>query len=96
MNAWIQSGLTRRFIALWLMAGASFAVSADGDRKLPAAYRELMQQSLEQKFGLEFYVKGQMIPGVVTRLGDDGVVEARNQSRDRIIIRLDRIDAIAR
>lgn len=84
-----RAGLIALLLGMTLNANA-------GDAATPAVYRELMQQSIEQKFGLEFYVKGQVIPGVVTRLGDDGVVEVRNQTRDRVIIRLDRIDAIAR
>lgn len=91
-----QQSVVRWFVAGALLCGASGAANADGDRKIPAAYLELMQQSLEQKSGLMFYVKGAAVPGVVTRLGDDGVVEARNQERDRIVIRLDRIDAVAR
>ncbi|MGE0483054.1 MAG: hypothetical protein AB7Q81_02845 [Gammaproteobacteria bacterium] len=62
----------------------------------PAAYRELLEASLAEKHGLEFHVNGQVIPGVVTAISDDGAVEVRNQARDRIVIRLDRVDAIAR
>ena len=40
--------------------------------------------------------RGQVIPGVVTAITDDGAVEVRNQARDRIVIRLDRVDAIGR
>ena len=90
-----RSWLAARAGLLALLLGVTLIANA-GDAATPAVYRELMQQSIEQKFGLEFYVKGQVIPGVVTRLGDDGVVEVRNQTRDRVIIRLDRIDAIAR
>lgn len=74
----------------------SGAAHADGGGRVPAAYHELLQQSLNEKFGLSFYVKGQVIPGVVTRIGDDGTIEARNQTHERIVIRLDRVDALAR
>jgi hypothetical protein len=85
----VRGGLIALLLSMALTANA-------GEAATPAVYRELMQESLDKKFGLEFFVKGQVIPGVVTRLGNDGVVEVRNQSRDRVIIRLDRIDAIAR
>ena len=41
-----------------------------------------------------FYVKGQTIPGIVVKIGAD-IVEVRNQTYGRIIIRLDIIDAVA-
>ena len=68
--------------------------AAAGGGRIPAGYTELLQQSMNEKFGLQFYIKGQVIPGVVTRITDDGAVEARNPEHDRIIIRLDRVDAI--
>jgi hypothetical protein len=41
-----------------------------------------------------FYVKGQTIPGVVSKIGAD-TVEVCNQTYGRIIIRLGSIDALA-
>jgi hypothetical protein len=84
-----------RLAAVSMLMLAS-AAQADGGGRVPAVYHELLQQSMNEKFGLSFYVKGQVIPGMVTRIGEDGVVEARNQTNDRILIRLDRVDALAR
>ncbi len=82
-------------IGLGLLAAA--AAQADrGKAPVPAAYQALLQQSLEEKVGLVFYVKGQTVAGIVTTIGTDGTVEVRNQVHDRIVIRLDRVDALAR
>ncbi len=75
--------------------GLSLAAEARGS-KTPDAYQELLKESLEKKFGLTFYLNGATVPGVVTRIGDDGYVEVRNQEHGRIIIRMDRVDAVAR
>ena len=79
-----------------LAAGVIPGAAVAGDRHVPAAYIEIAQQSMAEKFGLQFHVGGQIIPGVVTRIADDGTIEARSQAHDRIIIRLDRVDAIVR
>lgn len=75
-------------VALALLA--STQVRADEED----VFRPLLQHSQSERKGLVFYVGGQTIAGVVVRLGDDEV-EVRNQTHDRIIIRLDRIDALA-
>jgi len=86
----------RRIACGLVCMGIAAVAEAGGDGQPPAAFQELLQQSLEQKSGLMFYVKGEAIPGVVTAISADGAVEARNQERDRIVIRLDRVDAIAK
>src|SRR5262249_45066559 len=63
---------------------------------MPSSFQELLELSQRDKKGLTFYVNGQTIPGVVTKiLGSGGEIEVRNQLSGRIILRLDRIDAIA-
>ena len=59
------------------------------------AFQELFAQSQKDKRGLTFYVKGQSIPGVVTRVIGNEAVEVRNQTHGRIVIRIDSIDAVA-
>ena len=59
------------------------------------AYQELFTASQKEKRGLTFHVNGQSIPGVVTRVIGSEAVEVRNQSHGRIVIRIDRIDAVA-
>jgi len=63
--------------------------------KAPQAFQELLDYSLKEKKGLTFFVQGQTIPGVVTKMLGDDAIEVRNQTSNRIIIRLDRIDAVA-
>ena len=58
-------------------------------------YQELFAASQKDKRGLTFHVNGQSIPGVVTKVIGNEAVEVRNQSHGRIVIRMDRIDAIA-
>jgi len=62
--------------------------------KAPQAFQELLDYSLKEKKGLTFFVQGQTIPGVVTKMLGDDAIEVRNQTSNRIIIRLDRIDAV--
>ena len=59
------------------------------------AYQELFAASQKDKKGLTFFVKGQSIPGVVTKVIGTDAVEVRNQTHGRIIIRIDQIDAVA-
>jgi len=68
---------------------------AGGKTTVPNAYQELLNHSMENKSGLSFYVKGQVIPAIVTKIIDATTVEARNQQFGRIIIRLDRVDSLA-
>jgi len=58
------------------------------------AFQELFAQSAKDKRGLTFFVKGQQIPGIVTRVTGDAV-EVRSQTHNRVIIRIDQIDAVA-
>lgn len=57
-------------------------------------YHELFESSQQNKKGLTFYVNGQTIPGIVTHATSDHV-EVKNQQYGRIVIRIDRIDAVA-
>ncbi|MGE3848875.1 MAG: hypothetical protein AB7I01_18505 [Gammaproteobacteria bacterium] len=85
---------TALLLALVVGCGLSLAAEARSS-KTPDAYQALLKESLEKKFGLTFYLNGATVPGVVTNIGDDGYVEVRNQEHGRIIIRMDRVDAIA-
>ena len=59
-----------------------------------AAYEELFNLSLTQKKGLSVYVGGQVV-GVFVKRIDANTVEPRSQQFAKIIVRLDRVDAIA-
>jgi len=80
-------------LLLVLAPGTTFSQSPP--TKSPQVFQELFDYSLKEKKGLTFFVQGQTIPGVVTRMFGDDAVEVRNQTSNRIIIRLDRIDAVA-
>lgn len=60
-----------------------------------AAYEELFNTSLTQKKGLSLYVAGQVVVGVFVRRIDANTIELRSQQFAKIIVRLDRVDAIA-
>lgn len=59
------------------------------------AFQELIDQSLRDKKGLTFFIKGQTIGGAVTKQISPEIVEVRNQTYSRAIIRLDQVDAVA-
>ena len=78
-----------------LVLAAASASSYAQSSQVVQAWQELFAQSLKDKKGLAFYVKGQNIPGVVTKVIGNDAVEVRNQTHGRIIIRIDQIDAVA-
>ena len=59
------------------------------------AFLELFTMSQQEGKGLVFYAGGQTIPGVVTRVIGDDAVQVKNREYSRIVLRLDRIDAVA-
>lgn len=91
--------LRTAFLALpiALVLVASFA-SAEAE-PTPAAGTDptvnaLLQKSQQENKGLMFYVGGQSIAGVVTAV-DDQYISAKNREYGTILIRRDRIDAVA-
>ncbi|PJI99431.1 hypothetical protein CLU85_4275 [Acidovorax sp. 69] len=77
-------------VALMLASiGASSA--ADATRGIEQA----LATALQDKRGITLYVVGQSIAGAVIRIEPDQWVELKNQAVGKIIVRLDRIDAIA-
>jgi hypothetical protein len=87
--------LTLGAIALFLAVFSDSVFSQTAPTKTTQAFQELFDYSQKEKKGLTFFVQGQMIPGVVTKMMSDDALEVRNQTSNRIIIRLDRIDAVA-
>lgn len=57
-------------------------------------FEEVLQASLSDRKGVLVYVNGQAIPGRVTQLSPE-TVELSSQEFRRIVIRRDRIDAVA-
>ena len=56
--------------------------------------REILESSQKEKKGVMLYIKGQSIGGVVVKITDD-LVELRNREYNRIVVRVDSIDAAA-
>ena len=59
------------------------------------AYKELLELSQKEKKGLTFFLKGQTVAGIVTRILHEDAVEVRNQTYGCIVVRLASIDALA-
>jgi len=83
--------ITRRmcFTALAGLAATTTLMGKDND-----TMRELLEVSLNEKKGVMLYVKGQSIPGTVTKLVGE-TVELRNREYSRIVVRIEAIDAAA-
>jgi len=76
-------------LALTLATGATSA--ADAARGIEQALAAAQQD----KRGVTVYVAGQTIGGAVTRIEPGQWVELKNQTAGKIVVRIDRIDAIA-
>jgi hypothetical protein len=72
----------------------ALAVDAAPPKDFRAALKSQLEQSKESKNGLLFYIQGQTVPGVVKEVLDDAVIVS-NRENGRIVIRLERIDAVA-
>lgn len=77
-----------------LAAAPSGPVAAPAGSPAMNPYQELFDLSMKEKKGLMFHVGGQSIGGVVVKVGEHAV-EVKNREYGRILIRLDRIDAVA-
>lgn len=70
---------------------AQAAPSAEPLRSIEA----LLTAAQQDKKGVTVHVNGQQIGGAVVRLEPGQWVELRNQQFGRIVLRLDRVDAVA-
>ena len=75
-------------IGVALLAMAALAQAASDP------FEDVLQASLAERKGVMVYVNGQAIPGRVTKLGPD-TIELSSQEFRRIVVRRDRIDAVA-
>lgn len=71
------------------------ACSAVGAADAAAGIEQALNAALQDKRGITLYVAGQAIGGAVTRIEAGRWVELRNQTSGRIVVRIDRIDAVA-
>jgi hypothetical protein len=82
--------MTRRSCVTVL--SAALAVSSPISGKENDAMRELLEASMNEKKGINLYVKGQSLGGVVVKINGD-FVEMRNREFSRIVVRMEAIDA---
>ena len=57
--------------------------------------KKYLEESQQSKKGLTFYVNGNTVNGYVVRIIDDHSVEIKNQTSTKVLVLLDRLDAIA-
>lgn len=83
---------THRLMACITLAMAS-AIAQAGEA--PKGIEQALSAAQQDKRGITLYVAGQAIGGAITRIEPGQWVELRNQQYGRIVVRIDRIDAIA-
>ena len=84
--------MNRRTCLTVLAAAITAGVAVDG--KDTEMLRSILEASLNEKKGVTLWVKGQAVPGVVTKI-DAEWVEMRSREYSRIVVKLDSIDAAA-
>jgi hypothetical protein len=56
--------------------------------------KPILEESQQSKKGITFYVSGTTVVGYVTKIIGDKAIEAKNQRSSRVLIAIDRIDAL--
>lgn len=90
--------LTVRLLALSLgifVMNANTLAQSTNNALASAVVEEVLNQSLTQKKGVAIYLGGQVINAIFVKRIDANTIEVKNQTFGRIIIRMDRVDAIA-
>ncbi len=82
----------RMFSPALFAAALTAAVSAHAAPN--DAFDPLLEASLKEKKGVVLYVRGQAIPGRVAKVDSENV-ELTSREFARIVVRRDRIDAVA-
>ena len=82
-------------IGTWLAVILTFAIVPFVQAQVPAirSFGELLDRSEKERKGLRFCVKDQTSGGAVVKINADSV--ARSLTYNRVVIRLDSIDAVA-
>ena len=94
MHRTVYTPLLALSLGLFALTQSSFAQSTGGALSA-ATVEEVLNQSLTQKKGMSIYIGGQVINAIFVKRIDGNTIEVRNQTFGRIIIRMDRVDAIA-
>lgn len=84
--------MNRRTCLTTLAAALAAGVAVDG--KDIVMLRSLLEASQNDKKGLMVWVKGQAIPGIVTKI-DTEWVELRSREYSRIVLKIESIDGAA-
>ena len=88
----IRIRAARHALAILVIAVAS---STAGAADAVKGIEQALTTAQQDKRGITIYVAGQTIGGAVTRVEPGQWVELKNQTHGKIIVRIDRIDAIA-
>jgi hypothetical protein len=56
--------------------------------------KPILEESQKSKKGITFFVNGTTVIGYVTNIIGDTAVEAKNQRSSKVLIAIDRIDAV--
>lgn len=84
----------RRLVAALAVAGSLASGSAQAADAVQGI-EQALAAAQQDKRGITLFVAGQTISGAVTRIEPGRWVELRSQQFGRIVVRLDRIDAVA-
>lgn len=87
-----RAALRRWLLPATLLLAASAAQAADTAAR---AIEQALASAQQEKRGVLLHVAGQTVAGAVTRLEAGQYVELRNAQYGRIVVRLERIDAVA-
>ena len=85
---------TTRRTAIAALVAAAGAAGGTAIAKESDMLKSLLEASQTEKKGVNLYVKGQAIPGIVVKI-DEHVVELRSREFSRIVVKIDSIDAAA-
>ena len=86
--------LRTTLLALTLSLAMNASSAAEAASNFDSASEALLTKSRDTKSGLSIHVNGQVIGAYVVEIGKD-VIVAANRESSRIVIRRDRIDAVA-
>jgi endonuclease YncB( thermonuclease family) len=56
--------------------------------------KPILDESQQSKKGITFFVNGNTVIGYVVRVIDEVAVEVKNQRSSKVLIRMDKIDAV--
>lgn len=84
---------SRLSVALVCLGIACAAAAADAPAEKDPI-RAVLMQSKEKQRGVAIHVGGQVVNAIVTEIDDKHVI-GRSQTSNRIVVRIERIDAVA-